>query len=111
MYGGQVTYALEGNSICLETFENISTVTVHQNDVSSISSDSSRVCLCNEGRVDCSILSLQKLTLSTSVKTFIIISAVTVGQNFGTVTRLVYAQYLKKSPTDNLLELDISTKF
>ena len=38
------------------------------------------------------------------------ISAVTVGQNFGTVAGLVYAQYLKRSHTENLLELDGSQK-
>ena len=33
------------------------------------------------------------------------VAAVTVGQNFGTVVVSVYAQYLKRSPTEKLLEL------
>ena len=38
------------------------------------------------------------------------VAAVTVGQNFGTVVVSEYAQYLKRSPTEKLLELDISRK-
>ena len=38
----------------------------------------------------------------------ILISAVTVGQNFGTVAGSVYVQYLKRSLTDKLLELEHS---
>ena len=48
LYGGQVAFALDGNWNCLESFENISTVTVYQKDLSLISSDPSRVCFCNK---------------------------------------------------------------
>ena len=58
LYGGQVAFALDGDWNCLESFENISTVTAYQNDFSSISSKPSRVCFCNESRIpDCMIFS------------------------------------------------------
>ena len=110
LYGGQVAFALDGDWNCLESFENISTVTPYQNYYSSISSDPSRVCFCNKSRIpDCMIFS------NTMVRSFyrgqsIHISAVTVGQNFGTVTGSVYAQYLKRSSTDYLLQLDVPQK-
>ena len=110
LYGGQVASSFDGNWNCLESFENISTINVYQNDFSLISSDPSRICFCTEDRLpDC-------LTLSTSSTHSyypgqnIYISAVTVGENFGTVAGSVYAQYLKKSLTDNQLELNPSQK-
>ena len=110
LYGGQVAFALDGDWNCLESFENISTITAYQNDFSSISSKPSRVCFCNESRIpDCMIFSYTK-THSFYPGQSMYISAVTVGQNFGTVTGSVYAQYLKRSHTDNLLELDGSQK-
>ena len=69
LYGGQVVFAVDGDWNCLKSFENISTVTVYQNDYSSISSDSSRVCFCNESRIpDCMIFSR---TIGTLVKIYI----------------------------------------
>ena len=110
LYGGQVAFALDGNWNCLESFENISTITSSQNDLSLISSDPSRVCFCDETRIpDCMIFS-DTISHSFYPGQSVSISAVTVGQNFGTVTGSVYAQYLKRSPTDNLLELDVSQK-
>ena len=106
LYGGQVAFALDGDWNCLESFENISTITAYQNDFSSISSKPSRVCFCNESRIpDCMIFSHTK-THSFYPGQNVSISAVTVGQNFGTVAGSVYAQYFKRSRTDNLLELD-----
>ena len=110
LYRGQVTFALDGNWDCLESFENISTITAYQNDFSSISSKPSRVCFCNESRIpDCMIFSYTK-THSFYPGQNMYISAVTVGQNFGTVAGTVYAHYFKRSHTDNLLELDGSQK-
>ena len=110
MYGGQVAFALDGDWNCLESFENISTITAYQNDFSSISSKPSRVCFCNESRIpDCMIFSYTK-THSFYPGQNVYISAVTVGQHFGTVAGSVYAQYFKRSRTDNLLELDGSQK-
>ena len=110
LYGGQVAFALDGDWNCLESFENISTITAYQNDFSSISSKPSRVCFCNESKIpDCMIFSYTK-THSFYPGQNVSISAVTVGQNFGTVAGSVYAQYFKRSHTDNLLELDGSQK-
>ena len=110
LYGGQVAFASDGDWNCLESFENISTITAYQNDFSSISSKPSRVCFCNESRIpDCMIFSYTK-THSFYPGQNMYISAVTVGQNFGTVAGSVYAQYFKRSHTDNLLELDGSQK-
>ena len=110
LYGGQVAFALDGDWNCLESYENISTITAYQNDFSSISSKPSRVCFCNESRIpDCMIFSYTK-THSFYPGQNVSISAVTVGQNFGTVAGSVYAQYFKRSHTDNLLELDGSQK-
>ena len=110
LYGGQVAFALDGHWNCLESFENISTVSVYQNDFSAISSNPSRVCFCNELRVPDCVKFLDKKARSFYPGQNIYISAVTVGQNFGTVAGSIYAQYLKRSPTDNLLELDVSQK-
>ena len=110
LYGGQVASSFDGDWNCLESFENISTINVYQNDFSLISSDPSRICFCTEDSLpDC-------MTISTSATHSyypgqnIYISAVTVGQNFGTVAGSVYAQYRKKSPTDNQLEINLSQK-
>ena len=110
LYGGQVAYAVDGDWNCLKSFENISTVTVYQNDYSSISSDRSQVCFCNESRIPNCMIFSRTIGHFIYPGQNIYISAVTVGQNFGTVAGSVYAQYLKRSPTDNLLELDISQK-
>ena len=40
----------------------------------------------------------------------VIFTAVVVGQDFGTVTGPVYAQYLMRSPEENLLQLHYSQK-
>ena len=110
LYGGKVAFALDGDWNCLESFENISTITAYQNDFSSISSKPLRVCFCNESRIpDCMIFSYPK-THSFYPGQTMYISAVTVGQNFGTVAGSVYAQYFKRSHTDNLLQLDGSQK-
>ena len=110
LYGGQIAFALDGNWNCLESFENISIKTAHQNDLSSISSNPSRVCFCSESRIpDCMIFSDTK-THSFYPGQNVSISAVAVGQNFGTVAGSVYAQYFKRSHRDNLLELDDSQK-
>ena len=110
LYGGQVVFALDGDWNCLESFENISTITAYQNDFSSISSKPSRVCFCNEPKIpDCMIFSYTK-THSFCPGQNMYISAVTVGQNFGTVAGSVYAQYFKRSHTDNILELDDSQR-
>ena len=109
-YGGQVAFALDGDWNCLESFENISTITAYQNNFLAISSKPLHGCFCNESRIpDCMIFSYPK-THSFYPGQNVYISAVTVGQNFGTVAGSVYAQYFKRSHTDHLLELDGSQK-
>ena len=106
LYGGQVALSLDGDWNCLESFENVSTVISYRNDLSWISSSPSRVCFCDEDRLpDCMIFSVL-VNYSIYPGQNIFISAVTVGQNFGTVAGSVYAQYLKRSPTGNIPELD-----
>ena len=110
LYGGQVTFAFDGDWNCLESFENISTINDNQNKYSLISSAPSRVCFCNKSGIpDCTIFSNKRIH-SIYPGQDISFSAVTVGQNFGTVAGSVYAQYLKRSPTDYLLKLSISQK-
>ena len=94
LYGGQVSFSLDGNWNCLESFKSISTVS--PNSLSLISSDPSRVCLCNgRGWPDCMILFDPTPRYIYPGQT-IVISAVTVGQNFGTVAGSVHAQFLSK---------------
>ena len=94
MYGGQVAFALYGEWNCLESFENIFNIIAYQSDFSSISSKLSCVCFCNESRIPNCMIFLYTKThfFSTMVKICIYISAVTVGQNLGTVAGSVYAQ-------------------
>ena len=97
LYGGHLLYGLDGDWNCLESFRNISNIS--QNSLSLITSDPSRVCLCNDdGQPDCLIVTdptPHSLYPGQSVK----ISAVVVGQDFGTVAGTVYAQFLQKMIT------------
>ena len=106
LYGGQVEFSLDCGWNCLESFENISTVTPYKNNLSLISSSPSRVCFCDENELpDCMIFSaLANYSIYPGQN--ILISAVTVGQDFGTVAGSVYAQYIKRSSADNIPELD-----
>ena len=83
----------------MESFKNISTVISYQNDLSLVSSFPSRVCFLDEDRLpDCMIF-----PASTKHSIYpgqnILISAVTVGQDFGTVAGSMYGQYLKRQYT------------
>ena len=106
-----MAFSWDGERNCLESFMNVSTVMFNQSsNLSLISSDPSRVCFCNENKLpDCMTLSSSR-THSLYPGQNIYISTVTVGQGFGTVAGSVYAQYLNRSPTDNLLELYQSQK-
>ena len=93
LYGGQVAFGLDGQWNCLESFKNISNIS--QNGLSVVSSDPFRVCLCNEtGQPDCPVLVDPKPRTVSPGQT-INISAVVVGQNFGTVAGSAYAQFLQ----------------
>ena len=94
LYGGRVAYGLDGDWNCLDSFKNISNIS--QNGLSLISSDPSRVCLCSErGQPDClAVVDPTPRTIHPGQT--INISAVVVGQDFGTVSGSVYAQFLQK---------------
>ena len=100
LYGGQVVLGLDGKWNCLDSFKNISNIS--QNGLSLISSDPSRVCLCNgTGQPDC-LTQADPTPRSIYPGQSITISAVVVGQDFGTVAGYVYAQFLQLSPTRSL---------
>ena len=99
LYGGLVATGYDGDWNCLLSFKNISDMTTQSREqpFRRITSDPSRVCICGEEGPDCltvvdpahhSVYPGQTLTLSAAV----------VGQDFGTVTGYVYAQFLKPSP-------------
>ena len=99
LYGGLVATGYDGDWNCLLSFKNISDMTMQSSEqpFRRITSDPSRVCICGEEGPDCltvvdpahhSVYPGQTLTLSAAV----------VGQDFGTVTGYVYAQFLKLSP-------------
>ena len=93
LYGGHVAFGLDGKWNCLDKFKDVSNIS--QNGLSIISSDPSRVCLCNEtGQPDC--LAIVDPTPHTVYPgQTITISAVVVGQDFGTVPGSAYAQFLQ----------------
>ena len=94
LYGGHVFHGLDGDWNCLLGFKNISNIS--QNGLSLITSDPSRVCLCNRsGQPDCLIVA-DPTQHSIYPGQSINISAVVVGQDFGTVSGSVYAQFLHK---------------
>ena len=95
LYGGYVGYSLDKDMNCLESFKTISNIS--QSGLSLISSDQSRTCLCNEhGHPDCLVLADPTTHIMYPGQT-LSISAVAVGQDFGTVAGSVYAQFLSRS--------------
>ena len=96
LYGEEILFGLDENSNqnCLDSFKNISNIL--QNGLSLISSGPLRVCLCNgSGQPDCLFLADHKPHSIYPGQT-INISAVVVGQNFGTVAGSAYAQFLHR---------------
>ena len=98
LYGGHVMFSLDGDWNCLESFKNVTSIS--ESGLSLITSDPSRVCLCNgTGQPDCLIVA-DPTPHSIYPGQSIIISAVVVGQVFGTVAGSVYAQFLQQESTD-----------
>ena len=94
LYGGQVAFGLDGKQNCIDSFKNISNIS--QNGLSLISSDPSRVCLCNKtGQPDCLVI-VDSTPHTVYPGQTITISAVVVGQDFGTVSGSAYAQFLQR---------------
>ena len=97
-------YGLDGDWNCVLSFKNISNIS--QNGLSLITSDPSRVCLCNEsGQPDCLIVA-DPTPHSIYAGQSINISAVVVGQDFGTVSGSVYAQFLQKPANNHSPQLE-----
>ena len=93
LYGGFVALGYDRDWNCLLSFKNISDMS-QQSGLSLISSAPSRVCLCNEaGQPDCLTVA-DPTTRDIYPGQNITIPAVVVGQDFGTVTGSVFAQFL-----------------
>ena len=98
IYGGQMDQTItESGTSCVDTLMSISHfINSSPNNLSLISSDPSRVCICEDNRPQC-----LEYTRNVSVypgQTFSI-SAYVVGQHFGTAKGTVHAQFLNKSTT------------
>ena len=103
LYGGSLVLGWDGRDWnCLLTFKNVSDMS-QQKGYSQISSAPSRVCLCNSvGEPDCLIAGdPHKRTIYPGQT--INISAVVVGQDFGTVAGSVYTQFLNSGTNSKLM--------
>ena len=111
VYGGSLGRACKTDSLkslcdtCQFKFKKVSSI--ETSTLSPVSSDPSRVCVCADDKQDC-------LTIFKTMKNnehgiypgqTLVISAVVVGQNFGTVAGSVYAQFVKLPSTDNTPQL------
>ena len=106
VYGGNLAYGFNGKKNCMDTFKDISNIS--ETSLSLISSDPLRVCLCNEsGLPDCMLLDDPTPHYIYPGQT-ISISAVVVGQDWGTVAGSVYAQFLHKSTPENIISFEPS---
>ena len=104
LYGGQVALGLDGEWNCLLSFKNISNIS--QNSYSLITSAPSRTCLCNETGQPYCLTTVDPVLHTIHPGQSINISAVAVGQDFGTVTGSVYAQFLQSFAADNSTQLE-----
>ena len=105
LYGGLVALGYDGDWNCLLSFKNISDMS-QQSGLSLISSAPSRVCLCNEtGQPDCLTVADPTTHVIYPGQT-ITIPAVVTGQNFGTVTGSVFAQFLHTPYTTDSVDLE-----
>ena len=106
VYGGHVAYGVNNNKNCMDTFKDISNIS--ETSLSLISSDPLRVCLCNQSELpDCMLLD-DPTPYSIYPGQTISISAVVVGQDWGTVAGSVFAQFLHKSNPENTIYLKSS---
>ena len=105
LYGGLVALGYDEDWNCLLSFKNISDMS-EQSGLSLISSAPSRVCLCSEtGQPDC-------LTVADPTTHFIYpgqtitIPAVMIGQDFGTTTGSIFAQFLHTTNTTDSVDIE-----
>ena len=98
VYGGLVALGYDGDWNCLQSFKNVSDMS-QQNNFSVISSAPSRVCLCQNDHFehpdDCLTVA-DPHTYNVYPGQTITLPAVVVGQDFGTATGSVIAQFLPK---------------
>ena len=99
LYGGLVALGYDGDWNCLLSFKNISDMS-QQSGLSLISSAPSRVCLCNETDLPDCLTVADPTTCVIYPGQTITIPAIVVGQDFGTVTGSVFAQFLHTTDSD-----------
>ena len=105
LYGGLVALGYDGDWNCLFSFKKISNMS-RQNGLSLISSTPSRVCLCNEtGQPDCLTVA-DPTTHNIYPGHTITIPAVVIGEDFGTATGSVFAQFLHTPDTISSIDMD-----
>ena len=105
LYGGLVALGYDGDWNCLLSFKNISDMS-QQSGLSLISSHPSRVCLCNEtGQPDCLTVADSTTHVIYPGQT-ITIPAVVIGQDFGTATGSVFAQFLQTPYTTDSVDME-----
>ena len=109
LYGGLVALGYDGDWNCLLSFKNVSDIS-QQSGLSVISSEPSRVCLCNmTGQPDCLTVADPKPRTIYPGQT-IIVPAVVIGQDFGTVTGSVFASFLNASYTTGSVDIEKEQK-
>ena len=98
LYGGLVAAGYDGDWNCLLSFKNISDMTgqSHEEPFRRITSEPSRVCLCGETGPDCLVVD-NPTSYSLYPGETLTISIALVGQDFGTVSGFVHAQFLSSS--------------
>ena len=105
LYGGLVALGYDGDWNCLHSFKNVSNMS-QQSGLSLISSAPSRVCLCNEtGQPDCLTVADPEPLVIYPGQT-ISIPAVVTGQDFGTTTGSVFAQFLHTRHTTDFIDME-----
>ena len=101
LYGGDLDQSIVNNTHCITLFKHHSYFE-QPNNLSLISSQQSRVCLCKNKMPDClSIFSGRYVYPGEELN----LSVVAVGQNFGTTNGFVYAQLLQEREGSSLGQL------
>ena len=104
VYGGLVALGYDGDWNCLLGFKNISDMS-QQNSLSVITSAPSRVCLCYDAQPDCLTVA-DPTTLTIYPGETITIPAVVVGQDFGTTTGVLTAEFLPAPYTTCSIDME-----
>ena len=109
VYGGSLGRACRLSTQVCDTcqFKFLSVSSIETSTLSPVSSDPSRVCVCAYDKPDCLTIleTIQNNEHGIYPGQTLMISAVVVGQNFGTVAGSVYAQFVKLPSTENTPQL------